>query len=193
MKKEDRFSLYEKLYFHELERIEKVSARLSLPFTVILAVIAFLSFMLNSEAKPNGGSASSIIFWILFSLSSIALCVGAWFFRKAWFGHSDKLLPVARTIEDYYVELENTYKEYEEGEQLTNEYFDDFLFDYYAQFASENAINNDRRSFNIYRSIVSLMLSVFLAFSAAVPFYIHETTEKLYDKENTSTTSSKTS
>lgn len=36
MEKKDRFVLYEKLYFHELERIEKVSARLSLPFTVML-------------------------------------------------------------------------------------------------------------------------------------------------------------
>lgn len=101
--------------------------------------------MLNSDAKPNGGDLS-VVFWVLFSLSSLALLVGAWFFRMAWFGHTDKLLPVARTLEDYYVELKNTYKEYDKGEKLTNDYFDDFLFDYYAQFASENAINNDRRS-----------------------------------------------
>ena len=190
MNKIGRFALYEKLYFHEFERIERVSARLSLPFTVILAVIAFLSFMLNSETKPIDNSLSTT-FWILFLLSSASLCLGAWFFRMAWFGHSDKLLPVARTIEDYYLELENTYKEYDEGEKLTNEYFDDFLFDYYAQFASENAINNDRRSFNIYRSIVALMLSVFLAFAAAIPFYLNETTEGHHDKTDTASTTSK--
>ncbi|WP_438950779.1 hypothetical protein [Porticoccus sp.] len=191
MNRKDRFSLYERLYFHELERIEKVSGRLSLPFTVILAVIAFLSFMLNSDAKLNGGNLS-VIFWSLFSLSSLALLVGAWFFRMAWFGHTDKLLPVARTIEDYYVELENTYKEYDESEKLTNEYFYAFLFDYYAQFASENAINNDRRSFNIYRSIVALMFSLFLAFAAAVPFYLNNTTETQHDKTSAAPAAPKT-
>lgn len=190
MNRKDRFSLYERLYFHELERIEKVSARLSLPFTVILAVMAFLSFMLNSDTKPNAGNLS-VIFWGLFSLSSLSLLVGAWFFRMAWFGHTDKLLPVARTIEDYYVELENTYRKFDEGEKLTNEYFDDFLFDYYAQFASENAIHNDRRSFNIYRSIVALMFSVFLAFAAAVPFYLNDTMDNQHDKTSAATASPK--
>jgi len=188
MNKQDRFELYEKLYFHELERIEKVSARLSLPFTVMLAVIAFLAFMLNSESKPNGGLFGSA-FWTLFFLSAFCLCVGAWFFRLAWFGHSDKLLPIARTIEDYYRKLQDTYKGYEDGEKLANDYFDEFVFDYYAQFASENAINNDRRSFNIYRSIVALMLAVFLAFSAAIPFYLNAPEVNYNDEASATPTS----
>jgi len=185
VEKKDRFVLYEKLYFHELERIEKVSARLSLPFTVMLAIIAFLAFMLNSETKPNDPGMATLCFWLLFSLASFALLAGAWFFRLAWFGHDDKLLPVARTIEDYYVELEETYKEFDGGEKLTQKHFDDFLFDYYAQFASENAINNDRRSYNIYRSIVALMFSVLLAFAAAIPFYLHDNESGSNDQAST--------
>ncbi len=192
MEKRERFLLYENLYFHELERIEKVSARLSLPFTVMLAIIAFLAFMLNSESKPNDSGIATLCFWLLFSLSCIALLAGAWFFRLAWFGHDDKLLPVARTIEDYFLELEETYKDFEGGDKLTKKHFDDFLFDYYAQFASENAINNDRRSYNIYRSIVALMFSVLLAFAAAIPFYLHDNESGFYDKASTASSATQT-
>ncbi|WP_284450092.1 hypothetical protein [Spongiibacter tropicus] len=192
MERKERFALYEKLYFHELERIEKVSARLSLPFTVMLAIIAFLAFMLNSETKPYGFSIATYCFWLLFSLSSFALLAGAWFFRLAWFGHDDKLLPVARTIEDYYVELEETYKEFDGGEELTQQHFNNFLFDYYAQFASENAINNDKRSYNIYRSIVALMFSIFLAFAAAIPFYLHDHENSSNDKASTAAPATQT-
>lgn len=100
------------------------------------------------------------------------LAFGAWFFRKAWFGHSDKLLPTAGHIEGYYRELVKTYHEYDDHEQLVNTTFEDFLFNYFAQYSSENAINNDQRSYDIYRATVSLTVSVLLAFAAALPFFI---------------------
>lgn len=52
MNQEQLFAFYEKLYFQELERREKLSARLNVPLAILVAVIGFLSFMLNSA--PTG-------------------------------------------------------------------------------------------------------------------------------------------
>lgn len=170
MDKDERLAFYEKLYFHEVGRIERISSRLSMPFAVLISAMAFLAFMLNSINRDDDGQWMSV-FWLLFASSSIALALGAYFFKSAWFGHSDKLLPTASAIEEYYSKLVETYAEFEEKDELINKYFNDFLFDYYARFASHNAINNDTRSYNIYRALVSFTTSILLAFMAAIPFY----------------------
>jgi len=173
------------MYFRELERIEKISARLALPFGVLLAVAALLSFLLNSANKPTEAPWHGL-FWTFFALSCISLAVGAWFFRMAWFGHLDKLMPTAAAIEDYYETLTKTYEEFEDAADLTDKAFASFLFDYYQWFASENAINNDRRSYNIYRALVTFTLAVFFSLISAVPFYVGTLTveDSQHDQEN---------
>lgn len=171
MTKAERFKLYEKLYFQELDRREKISSRLALPFAVIVATVGLLSFMLNSGDKPDYQPYVAL-FWLLFVASAVALAFGAWFFRKAWFGDTDKLLPTAGDIEGYYRELVTTYEGFDDHEKLVHSAFEEFLFNYFAQYSSENAINNDRRSYNIHRATVSLTVSVLLAFVAALPFFI---------------------
>lgn len=171
MIKAERFKLYEKLYFLELDRREKINSRLALPFGVIVATVGLLSFMLNSGEKPECQPYVAL-FWLLFVASAVALAFGAWFFRKAWFGDTDKLLPTASLIEDYYRELVTTYEKCDDHEKLVNSVFEEFLFNYFARCSSEYAINNDQRSYNIYRATVSLTVSVLLAFFAALPFFI---------------------
>ena len=171
MTRDERFKLYENLYFQEIERREKISARLSLPLAAILANVGLLSFMLNSADRPHS-QLSGTFFWLLFCASSIALLLGAWFFRKAWFGHTDKLLPTASQIELYHEKLVLTYQDFDNSDDLVKEHFGNFLFDYYKRFSSTNATNNDQRSYNIYRANAALTVAVLLALATAVPFYV---------------------
>lgn len=168
---EERFKLYEKLYFNELDRRERISARLALPFAVLIATSGLLSFMLNSTHKPEVYPWAHV-FWLLFVASAIALILGAWFFRKAWFGHTDKLLPTAGHIGEYHRKLVDTYAGYENRDELVEKTFKTFLFNYYAEYSSENAINNDQRSYNIYRATVGLTYSALLGLAATLPFFI---------------------
>lgn len=170
MTRDERFQLYEKLYFHEIERREKINARLSLPLAAVLANVGLLSFLLNSQSRPVGLLGTT--FWILFAASTVALLAGAWFFRKAWFGHTDKLLPTADEIEKYHNKLVSTYGEFAEKDDLVKEHFCNFLFDYYKRFSSANAVNNDQRSYNVYRANAALTVAVLLALAAAMPFYL---------------------
>ena len=170
MNRESRFELYKEMYFREVERIEKISTRLALPFAVLVATAGLLSFLLNATEHPQNGNWRTS-FWVFFSISVTFLMSGAWFFRMAWFGHTDKLLPTAHAIEEYHITLEEAFKELDDCDLHVQKAFDDFLFDYYKRFSSENAINNDRRSYNIYRALVCLTVSILSAFLAAIPFY----------------------
>jgi hypothetical protein len=157
MTEDDLFKLYERLYFHELERRERLSARLNVPLAVLVAAIGFLAFMLQS-APRDFNSWLALAFWLLFCSAAISCAAGMWFFRKAWFGHTDKLLPTANETETYRQELIKLYEAYDNAQKL-------------VEAASENTINNDARSYNLYRATSSITVAVLLAFVAFIPFY----------------------
>jgi sterol desaturase/sphingolipid hydroxylase (fatty acid hydroxylase superfamily) len=170
MNQEQLFSLYEKLYFQELERREKLSARLNVPLAILVAVLGLLSFMLNNA--PVGVSAwPSIFFWVFFLSASVATALGAWFFKSSWFGHTDKLLPTANETEDYRSQLIDLYKDFGEKEQLVEDALKKYLYDYYKQFSSENTVNNDARSYHLYQATYAITVAVLLAFLAFIPYF----------------------
>jgi len=168
---EDRFKLYERLYFYESERREKISARLSITFAAILATVGFLSFMLNADTHPRW-CVAQMLFWLLFIASACALLVGAWFFRRAWYGNTDQHLPPADKIEAYHAELVTLYRDEPNADELVQKYFSSFMFDYYIKTSSIITANNDGRTYSIYRANLSLTIAVLLSFLAAIPFYV---------------------
>jgi len=171
MNEENLFALYEKLYFHELDRREKISARLNLPLIIMAGLVGFLSYMLQNIVDSSVGTAVKA-FWALFLLTVLSLVVAAWFFRKSWFGHTDKLLPTANQTESYRQELVKLYAPYPNSVELVEKGMKKYLYDYYMQFSSVNTINNDSRSYNLYRTTVALTISVILSFCTFLPFYI---------------------
>jgi hypothetical protein len=54
-----------------------------------------------------------------------------WFFRRTWFGHTDKLLPTANETETYRQELVKLYEPYEEATRLVEAGMKTYLYGYY--------------------------------------------------------------
>lgn len=175
------FTLYEKLYFQELDRREKLSARLNLPLAVLVAVIGFLSFMLD-RAPRDINTIVHFFFWMCFLGACVASAVGAWFFRASWFGHSDKLLPTANATEEYRNELIRFYDEFEEKDALVEAGLMRYLYDYYMKFSSVNTTNNDARSYHLYQATYAITVAALLAFIAFVPYFLTNHGESLSDK-----------
>jgi hypothetical protein len=65
MNEDQLFQLYEKLYFHELDRREKLSARLNMPLAVLVAITDFLSYMLQNRQEHLTGWFD-LAFWIFY-------------------------------------------------------------------------------------------------------------------------------
>jgi len=191
MNQEQLFLFYEKLYFQELERREKLSARLNVPLAILVAVIGFLSLMLNNA--PVGVSSWLVfLFWAFFVTACCATAVGAWFFKASWFGHTDKLLPTANETEAYRSQLIDLYKEFDEREKLVEDALKQYLYNYYKQFSSENTVNNDSRAYHLYLATYAITVAVLLAFSTFVPYFFVKQEGANNGNQTTTTTTAAT-
>lgn len=178
---QELFKFYESQYHFEAERRDKVDSRLQIPFAVMVTVIGLQGFMLQNISFNIDGMGG-IIFWLLFSGSLVSVCIALFFFRYAWFGHEDKLIPTPITLEDYRASLQKYYTDEENSEKKTEERLKNTVLNYYIEFASANANNNDKRAFNIYRTTVSLTVAVIFAFLSYIPFHINKNDTPLDDK-----------
>jgi len=172
MKSEDLFKLYEKQYYHEIEVRDKLNARLQIPLAVLVATIGFLGFMLQNKS-PDVSGFGVALFWVAYGVSLVGVVFSVVFFRKSWFGHTDKLLPTAIETENYRQQLIDLYEPYESKDELVEEGLKKYLFNYYVEFSSQNTINNDSRSYNLYKMTVSLTTSAIFAFIAFVPYHFN--------------------
>ncbi|RXT81760.1 hypothetical protein B1F69_28890, partial [Pseudomonas syringae] len=156
MTEKELSALYEKLYFNETDRREKIGARLSIPMALLLAVSSLLGYMVNMAPAADSGF-SAVWFWIFFNISALFWLLAAWYFRGAWAnGLADKLMPTAVQIEDYKTEILKSYAHLEDAEELTAIALGKFIKNYYMEASSTNAILNDRRSLAISDTSIAL-------------------------------------
>lgn len=169
MNKKELLKFYEKLYFHEIDYRDKLTARLQLPLAIYISFLSLFGFMvrnINFECKIN-----SLILFMFFIVFSIALLIiGIVFFIKAFYGHTYEFIPTANETEIYRLKLESTYEEYENGSELANTYLEDYLYKYYYECSSNNANVNDKRSESLHKAnsfivfVVIPLLVTFLIF-----------------------------
>ncbi len=167
MRNDENLKLYEKMYLFEIERREKINARLNLPMAVIVAIFGLLSYVFNFNTR-SFTTCENFVFYILLFFASISLFVACYHFKNCWSGLVDQYMPTAKSIEDYYQTLESTYAEFDEREELVNSYFNKFLVESYTEYGSFNAENNDYRSEQLYFTVRALSVSLFLALIATI-------------------------
>jgi hypothetical protein len=173
MKKEELFALYEKLYFHETEMREKITARLQLPFAMLVGEIGCLGYMLNNKSDVTF-SYYICEFWTFYLLSILILIIAFWFFVKSWYGYKYAFIPSPIDTEGYKKSLELYYEKDKDKDNLVQTDLRNYLYDYYAKCSSINTDNNDKRSLFLYRTSSSIIVSVIFAFLAFIPFYFGE-------------------
>jgi len=170
MNEEQLFKLYEKLYFHEIDMRERLNSRLQIPLTIIALLFGFLAFMLQNKCTKVG-NITELVFWILFSLSFLAISLSLLFFILSWYSYKHKLLPSAISTDLYKEDLIEHYKDHENPDKLVEKYLKKYLYDYYRDFSSENTVINDRKSFYLHLTNLFLIISVGLSFLTFIPFY----------------------
>jgi len=169
MDDQGRFELYEKLYFHELDRKDKLLARLNLPLGMIVGLLTFFGFLLSKP--PPGDDWPYVFFWALYDCAFISFVLALWHFRKAWIrGEYDYVIPVLRRLEEH---LQKELKPYfgSDNDGL-NSYFEKVIYDYYVDGATINATNNDKRSQELDHLSKYVALCTALAMLSFIPFFI---------------------
>ncbi len=177
MNEEKRFELYEKLYFHEVEVREKISSRLQIPLALLLSFTSVFAFLMKGIAFENN-SLWNISFGIIFAISLIIFIVSVTYFVRAFYGHTYEFIPSALDTENYHDKLIETYKNYDECEELVNKYFNKYIFGYYNECSSFNTIVNDKRSKYLHKCNTYLILTV-IPLSIAFLIFILSGIEKI--------------
>lgn len=165
MNEKDRYALYEKLYFHEIDSRERLNARLQTPLALIVSFIGALAFMLqNCAAKEI--SLLFILFWGFWGLCGLALLASVYFFVRSWYNNTYHFIPSAKNTEDYYKELLKTYESYDNGDKLVAQHFRDYLGRYFINCSSANTECNDRRSVYAHKTNTALIVTGVLALAS---------------------------
>lgn len=131
---DDHYKLYEKVYFFEADRKEKLIARLNLPLAMLVALSSFLSYLLG-KAPPSTQTAG-IFFWVFFLSCGICVGLGIFHFAKAWrIRNADLSIPTMTKLENHRQELLAYYGD--GGEETANRFFFQIMADYYVMGATK--------------------------------------------------------
>jgi hypothetical protein len=178
MDKDGLFSLYEKLYFHEIEVREKLTGRLQLPLAILVGELGLIGYMLSN--KTNVAFSYYICaFWSFYILSCASVLAAIYYFIRSWHGYEYSFIPSPSAIDVYRCQLIEFYTDDEEKEILVKSALKNFLYDYYCKCSSKNTDNNDRRSITLHKTSTFLIVSVVLLFCSFIPFYFGN-----FDKAN---------
>ena len=146
MTEEQVLSLHEKIYFHEIEAREKLTARLQLAFIVLSAIVAaWLHVLSRINFSWDVYPFVSAVFLVAYSIASCLIGAACFEFMRSLWGHSYECLPVAIEIEKYRALLRSTYETYEDGAEVSKKHFSEFMARYYSECSSKNALVNSLR------------------------------------------------
>lgn len=192
MNESARFALYEKIYFYELDRKEKLISRLNLPLAILGVLLSFLSYMLSKAPNSESGFIG-ISFWILYLSSVFCLLCGAYYFRSSWqLRDFDRGLPTLTELENYRSQAVTHFAAYGENDDDADTYFNSVILSYYIEGATINTENNDKRGSKLVSLANYVTLTMILSVLSFIPFYTHQQ-ELSQHEQSKATTASTTS
>jgi hypothetical protein len=157
----------EKSYFHEIEAREKINSRLGVPLSILTSLIAVYALILT-QAKTTiisdscmWGATERFFFLGLFA-SGCLIIYACYLFKITWTGHVYRYTPSERQIVDYWRELEETYKEYPQKNDLVEAHFCEFYCESLVNCATQNRNNNVLRSADIHKASTVLFYTVII-------------------------------
>ncbi|WLG83697.1 hypothetical protein PSH97_21730 [Pseudomonas cucumis] len=189
MDDKERFAFYEKVFYQELDRKEKLYARLSMPLAMLVAIVTFLSYMLNKAPTTEDGTAS-VFFWIFYLSTCVMLLIGALYFRAAWsLRDSDRGLPTLMELETHRRSFRDDYEKYWDTPEEADAHFKSLVLNYFIEGATVNTENNDKRGIYLRSLANYVTAALFVSVLSFLPFYIHQQEQANNDPKTTTTAS----
>lgn len=182
-----RFAFYEKIYFYELERKEKLISRLNLPLAILGVLLSFLSYMLSKAPNTDDGFVG-VSFWTLYLCAVFCLLCGAYYFRSSWqLRDFDRGLPTLSELEAYRATTIAHFAVHGENDDDVEIYFKSIILNYYIEGATVNTVNNDKRGSKLVSLANYVTLTMILSVVSFVPFYTHQQELNQHEQSKTST------
>lgn len=169
---EDRaLALHEKLYFHELDSREKLTARLQLSAAILTAFVGGLVYILYRLGVNIHPTPFAHAVFVISYVAAVALIAGAsWYFVRALWNHSYECLPMATELEKYRTLLGATYQGFPDGDATATSHWEAFLVRYFSECAATNAAVNSTRYECLHKSTSFIVFAIPAAVIATLAF-----------------------
>jgi len=166
---QETFQLYKELYFHEIDMREHANARVQIPLAITVSLVGAASFMLTNVTFSIESFIAKLFFAAL-GCGYMLIALSIIFLIRSWWGYTYNFLPSAESSEKYRVKLIETYKPFDDGESIAENYFKDYLKEKFISCSSLNTRCNDKRALQLHRAN-GFLIAALLAISTAYFIY----------------------
>lgn len=97
--------------------------------------------------------------------------MAAGFFVKAFHNRAYRFIPNSEQTAQYKAQLDETYKDYDERNQLVSETLDKYISDYYIKYGAFNTRVNDLRTGYLHSCNGAIIAAAVLLMLAYLAFY----------------------
>lgn len=162
----DTYSLYEQLYYRELELRDRIDSRVPTVLVIVLALAGWIAYvvdgLLSIPWSTMGGIALAIQ---LFGI--IELVVAVVYLVKAWYGYTYWRLPLTERLEQHRQELNNYYGQKSSVPDVSTEFEKDIKL-YFIECSGKNAAANDKKADCLHKAFGWIITSAAFTFVAFV-------------------------
>jgi len=172
--------IYKEFYQFEWDHRSHLTSALNIPIAAATIVGGGIAFM--AQSFSYSGDINTKLFVALTCLSSSFLLGVLFFIFKAFHGYTYSRIPTPLKFKKHYDELLDWHEKYAEGKKSADIRFEEYFNMRVGEAAEVNSHNNKNRSAYLYRTNVSLALSLFFLIISSAPYLyskINET-EKTY-------------
>jgi heme/copper-type cytochrome/quinol oxidase subunit 4 len=170
------FEFYKELYFHEIDRKERLDSSVSIPITIITAIIAVMYFLISNFDYTLGISLS-ISFIITIVITLIFLIISIYqlliLYNNLSSGYKYSYFPFVSDLNKYQNELRDYYSDLGEDKAKGDSEFNEYLKDNIIKHIDYNIIRNDSRSLTLYKTKKYLLFALLFLFLTLIPFGIN--------------------
>ncbi len=170
LNKKELLQLYKELYFHELERKDRITAQAQVRFAFIATGVALSAYMLRTVDF----SEPQYLVWLFIGCLGLALipfAFSVWVLSRAFWGNKYDYLPVLTDVEAYRHGLERHYKDSDENGSIESDMLD-YLLSSTAEISSTNTKVNEERLSRMHRFYRLSLPSVALFMTASMLFIL---------------------
>lgn len=167
----DIFGLYERVYFWEIDRRDKIGSRVPVLLVLVISIVSLQSYLLEKLLPLTDDSY--VVASVVFLGISIASLIGAVvYIIRSWHGPEYLYLPKASTLEgrrDYiWRHLEDQDMDASDREKWLAEFTRKDLFEYYVECGSANRDTNTSKSRRLHVAFNWLVLSISLGIASYI-------------------------
>jgi hypothetical protein len=172
--------IYKEHYQFEWDHRTHLTSSLNIPIAVATVIGSALAVMVQSFSYQ--ADLTTNLFIVLIVLSATSIVVAIFFLFRALHGYEYQRIPTPSVLKNYYDGLVQWHESNGSDSLTAKKEFNKYLHQRYAEAVEKNSINNKRKSGYLYRTNLTLAISLLFVGLSSAPFLVRTVTagDKVY-------------